>query len=573
MSEGSELTTAPFLSRPLGNFLLIAELSEDALGTVYRAIYAPDERRFVRLRILQSPEISPEAVFSAIDENAEAASALVHGAIVSNSEVGLADDVPYLAWDEVAGWTLDQLLHRVRALGVRIPAEYALLVAERIASALEFAHRAIPGRPVLHGLVWPGFVSISSNAEIRLGGFGLAEAILNSMHRPRIAREVSPYASPEARETGEVSRDSDVYSLGVLLVELLTGRRPRRRNPVAALEDAEPLPEELRALVTRALAPTGERFGSIVELHRAVQELLTASPYALYTGNLALFLYRLLNPEGQNLVDAADGDATNPVDATAAPSLGDDIDPGSPPFALALPTLKVPEAEILPPDDTFPFERERSDPRYQVALLAPEDLFLAPVPAPAARTASRTVWISRIGVAVAASLLAGGVFFPTHRTDPRSSSPQALATSAATSSGLAVVQPAAFPPPAVDPPVAPAAAASAAAAPAHASPRKVDSRAGRDRIAAAALARRSAEGLRLRAALARVEAERLDAEVIARDLYAEAQGTEREGNRLLRKGSFEDAQPALMRATQLYRMAEDVSREERVRLVRLSSTQ
>ena len=94
-----------------------------------------------------------------------------------------------------------------------------------------------------------------------------------------------------------------------------------------------------------------------------------------------------------------------------------------------------------------------------------------------------------------------------------------------------------------------------------------------DGRASALLARRSAESLRLRAALARVEAERLDAGVIAHDLYAEAQGNEKEGNRLLRQGAYEPAQPALMRATQLYRLAEDVSREERVRLVRLSSPQ
>ncbi|MGH9399370.1 MAG: hypothetical protein ACRD00_03315, partial [Thermoanaerobaculia bacterium] len=191
------MTTAPFLSRPLGNFLLIAELSEDALGTVFRAIYAPDERRFVRLRLLRSPELSTEAVFSAIERNAEDCRALVHRTLVPNAEVGLADGIPYLAWDEVSGWTLDQLLERVRALNVRIPPEYALLVAERIASALEYARRALPGRPIHHGLVWPGFVSISSNAEIRLGGFGLAEALLNSLHRPRIAREVAPYAAPE----------------------------------------------------------------------------------------------------------------------------------------------------------------------------------------------------------------------------------------------------------------------------------------------------------------------------------------------------------------------------------------
>ena len=50
-------TPAPFLSRHLGDYLLVAQLSEDSLGTVFRALYAADERRFVRLRILQSAEL------------------------------------------------------------------------------------------------------------------------------------------------------------------------------------------------------------------------------------------------------------------------------------------------------------------------------------------------------------------------------------------------------------------------------------------------------------------------------------------------------------------------------------
>lgn len=548
------MTTAPFLSRPLGNFLLIAQLSEDALGTVYRAIYAPDERRFVRLRILQSPEISPEAVFSAIDRRAGDAAALVHRAIVPNGEVGLADDVPYFSWDEVAGWTLDQLLNRVRALDVRIPPEYALLVAERIASALEFAHRAVPGRPILHGLVWPAFVSISSNAEIRLGGFGLAEALLNSVHRTRIGREVAPYASPEARESGEVRPDDDVYSLGVLLTELLTGRRPRRSNPAAALHDGVAVPEELRALLMRALAPSGERFASIVDMHRAVQELLTASPYALYTGNLALFLYRLLNPEGQNAVDAADGESTNPVDVEAASSDASDAD--SPPVEIAAPAV------------IGSFSKERSEPRFQ-AILVPD-----PLPLPVTLEAPpRRVWIGRIGFAVAASLLAAGVFFPTHQgRSPEGSGVSAPVVAAPVFTVAAALSPAVA---AQDQPAARAAVPAPAPSAGRTALRKPrgDRRPTRDRLAAAALARRSAESLRLRAALARVEAERLDAGVIARDLYAEAQGTEKEGNRLLRQGAYEDSQPVLMRATQLYRMAEDVSREERVRLVRLSSAQ
>lgn len=554
------VTTAPFLSRPLGNFLLVAQLSEDALGTVFRAIYAPDERRFVRLRILQSPEIAPEAILSAVERACFGQAALLHGAIVPNAEIGLAEGVPYLAWDEVAGWTLDQLLERVRALGVRIPPEYALLAVERIASALEFAQRAGSGASAVHGLVWPGFISISGSAEIRLGGFGLAEALLNSIHRPRIGREIAPYASPEARETGDIAPDSDVYSLGVILTELLTGRRPRRQDPAAALTDGPPVPEELARLVRHALAPAGERPASILELHRQIQELLTGSPYALYTGNLPLFLYRLLNPEGQNVRDATEGDATNPVDTEVeeAPEV-------APPAVIeaateALENTAGPSLPSLPVSGNVP--RARGGPRYPIVVDEIPSGTLAP---PA------TVWIGRIGFAVAASLVAAGFFFPPQEAGSRA--PSAIKAPAAVvlaaPAPLAAVALAAVP---LAPPASPVAAAEAARPAAHHAVTHRDGRE-KERLAAASLARKSAESLRLRAALARVEAERLDAEVIARDLYAEAQATEKDGNRQLQQGAYEASQPTLMRATQLYRMAEEVSREERVRLVHLSSAQ
>jgi hypothetical protein len=519
VSSVSAVTTAPFLSRPLGNYLLIAQLCEDALGTVFRAIYTPDERRFLRLRVLQSPELSPAAVFAAIEHNAGETAALVHRAIVPNPTVGVSDGVPYLAWDEIGGWTLDDLLERVRALNVRIPAQYALLILERVASALEYAHRATRGRPITHGLVWPGFVSISSNAEIRLGGFGLAKALLNSIHRPRIAREIAPYAAPETLESGEVGRNSDVYSLGVLLCELLTGRRPSLQLPQFALREGESLPGATEDLLRLCLGSPAERFASVVELHSAVQALLTASPYALYSGNLAVFLYKLLNPEGQNLVDASEGEVTNPVEAAGAEK------------------------------EDEPLEQPGSASRFPVVLTP-----ALPAPPP------RSNWLGRIVFAAAASAIAAGVFFPSHSGRPASAAAPAAPTAA--------------------PAPSPASSATSrggtsatSAASAAASPRKSEARDRRsgERAAAAALARGSAESLRLRSALARIEAERLDAGLIARDLYAEAQSTEKEGNRLLRQGAYRDAQPALMRATQLYRMAEEVSREERVRLERLSS--
>ena len=64
----------PFLSRHFGDYLLVAQLSEDSLGIVYRALYAADERRFVRLRILQADELSADAIERAIHEITPASS-------------------------------------------------------------------------------------------------------------------------------------------------------------------------------------------------------------------------------------------------------------------------------------------------------------------------------------------------------------------------------------------------------------------------------------------------------------------------------------------------------------------
>ncbi len=306
-------TPAPFLSRHLGDYLLVAQLSEDALGTVFRALCAADERRFVRLRILQSSEISPEAIGRAVRKNS-LAGAMVHDAIVPGAQLDEVDGVPFLTWDETAGWTLDMMLARVRAYGIRIPAEYALLITERIAAALEHAHQtSIDGRPADHGVLWPGFVSISHDAAVRVGGFGLADGVLPVKPSARLTVEIGPYLAPEVRGGGPVRPNSDVYSIGAILIELLTGRRPSLETPSAALRAGDPRSEELEAFLKKCLAPSESRFESAVEAHRTLQQLLTGNPFSLYTANLSLFLYKLLNPESQIVATSSDFESTNPV--------------------------------------------------------------------------------------------------------------------------------------------------------------------------------------------------------------------------------------------------------------------
>lgn len=563
-------TPAPFLSRHLGDYLLVAQLSEDSLGTVFRALCAADERRFVRLRILQSPELSRDAIERAVRENA-LRGVMVHDAIVPRAQLDQVEGIPFLTWDETAGWTLDAMLSRVRAFGIRIPAEYALLITERIAAALEHAHQTlIDGRPADHGLLWPAFVSISHDAAVRVGGFGIADGVLPSMSSARLTAEIGPYVAPEVRNGAPVSANSDVYSLGAILIELLTGRRPSLETPSAELRAGDPRSEELEAFLRKCLAPPETRFESAIAAHRALQQMVTGNPFSLYTANLSLFLYKLLNPESQSVAPSSDWESTNPVvvhgvqlpaPVEAPPPLaktgsprrrrGDVADdeapmmevaePGAPPLPDAAEPMPAPatEAFVEPPPLAHPAAdlsevRRRSLP----ALPALARAWARPFAALAAAA----------GVAVGAFFVASQVQSARiHAPRPR---PAVLEASA----------PAPAPPPvaeipqAAPPPIAPPAVRPASNRPPARAARKV-----RPEL------RQPTEDLRLKAALARIEADRLNAREAASEIFGEGRRNEQEGERLLRDRDYAAAQLAFGRAARLFEQAQELTWQERVR--------
>ncbi len=573
----------PFLSRHFGEYLLVAQLSEDSLGIVYRALCVADERRFVRLRILQADELSADAIERAIQDHS-GVEPLVHDAIVSRPQFDTVDGVPYLTWDETAGWTLDSMLARVRTLGIRIPAEYALLVTERIAAGLEHAFRASPdGRPTAHGLLWPGFVSISHDAAVRVGGFGMADAVLPSLHSPKLLAEIGPYVAPEVRAVGIAGENSDVYSLGAILLELLTGRRPSLDTPSCELRAGDPRSEDLETFLRKCLASAETRFASAVDAHRALQQMVTANPFSLYTANLALFLYKLLNPESQNTAPASDLDSTNPVvvhgalpapadEAAASPpplpgsprrrrgdsaADSDDVFPDTPAavtVAMAAPSgaSDAPEARIDEYGDRFSEARNHSQPSLP----------------PLARA-----WARPAATLAAAATLAVGAFLVVSQI--HSIRGAAASEKLAIASGRLAVEAAATTartPDAVEPiePQAPPTLQSAVARPARPvapAPAPAAARAASVRTAPKVRKelRQPAEDLRLRAALARIEADRLNAQETAGDIFGAGRSSEEEGERLLRERDYQAAQLAFSRAARLFQQARELTWEERVR--------
>ena len=633
------MSTAPFLSRQFGDYLLVAQLSEDALGPVFRALYAADERRFVRLRILRNDELLAEPIERAIVEAASRGESLAHPAIVDRQQLDVVENLPFLTWDETSGWTLDTLLARVRALGVRIPAEYALLIAERIAAALEHAHRS----SVVHGLLWPGFVAISHDAAVRVGGFGLAPGVLPSLSQPRLRAEIAPYVTPEIRAGGDVGPDGDVYGLGAILAELLTGRRPSLSSQSLELRAGDPRSEELEAFLHRCMAPAGQRFASAVDAHRELQLMVTGNPFSLYTANLALFLYKLLNPESQ-LTAPAGWEATNPVslNATAPPEVvrplaivtadapAAQVETEAPPAAgRAAEPEPAPQAEPERPATLEPEPASASAATEAVAaspeppareVPPPPDVWVEPAAAFDAAPESAPVSESAAEAAVAAILQEPvepgastvSVFEPgplprplrawaTAWTRPAA----ALAAAAGVTLGAFLVagqlrtsapapprareasrRPVESAPPAVSEPIASAAPSgnvSAAAAAPIAVVMSASASAGRLQPASTHAARASkpvpagsrqpAEDLRLRAALARIEADRVNAKETAGEIFGQGRTSEEEGERLLRQRDYEAAQLAFSRAARLFQQAQEITWERRLREADLSSAQ
>ena len=303
------------LPRQFGNYLLTAALGQDALGRVYRALRREGDRGFTRLRILETPELSNDALLDAIEENGEIHGFLKNAAVARGVDMDSVDGTPYIAWNEPSGRTLDVLLEKCRAIGRRVPVEHALLIAEKVATALDHAYNTtVDGDRTLHGLVWPGLVVISDDGEIRLSGFGLADGVLPSIARPRVAAEVGPYLAAEERGSGAVGQNSDVFSVGALLWALLTGDPPPS-DALAALKGqgsvaAPPVLPEIQAVLRMTLAPADARYKSSGDLRRELGKLLFSGPYSPSTFNLAYFLNDLFRDEIERETRARAREAT-----------------------------------------------------------------------------------------------------------------------------------------------------------------------------------------------------------------------------------------------------------------------
>lgn len=287
--------TGDALPRTFGRYTLFELIGKGGMAQIYLA-RAETELGATRLAVVKEilPSFADDPRFSEmLIHEAKLAARLGHAHIVQVFDLGREDGHLFIAMEYVEGFDLNALLRQCTEKQVGLPAEHALGIVADVLEGLDYAHRRLgdDGRPlgVVHRDVSPSNVLISYDGEVKLCDFGIAHA--NDLVREGASEALkgkAGYMSPEHARGEKLDARADVFAAGILLWELLAGRRlyrPKADLPLLAqAREAEipALPDKglpnhaaLEAIVRRALAKDREaRYPSAAAFARDLEGYL-----------------------------------------------------------------------------------------------------------------------------------------------------------------------------------------------------------------------------------------------------------------------------------------------------------
>ncbi|THI97578.1 serine/threonine protein kinase, partial [Nocardioides sp.] len=249
---------------PAGRYRLDSVIATGGMGVVWRAT---DTRlnRTVAVKVLKAEYADDPTFRSRFEGEARSAAALHHPAIAGVYDYGAGEEreslSPYLVMELVDGQPLSALLAEARASGRTLDTAVVQDLMAQAGEALGVAHRA----GIVHRDVKPANLLVTADRRLKITDFGIARAADSvALTRTGSVMGTPQYLSPEQARGNPSTPASDVYSLGVVAFECLTGRRPfEKETPVATalahLQDPVPtlppsVPADLAAVVTRALS-------------------------------------------------------------------------------------------------------------------------------------------------------------------------------------------------------------------------------------------------------------------------------------------------------------------------------
>jgi serine/threonine-protein kinase len=225
---GAPVTAADL--KNLGRYQIQKILGKGAMGTVYLgvdpAINRPVALKTIRLDFVTDPD-EMEELKERLHREAQSAGKLSHPNLVTIYDVGSEGSLQYIAMEYLEGQTLEDMIKKKTRFNYRIIAQ----MISQICGALEYAHE----QGIVHRDIKPANIMVLGDYRAKVMDFGIARVDSSSMTKTGIAMGTPNYISPEQLKGLEIDRRADIFSLGVVMYEMLLGRRPFKGENLTSL--------------------------------------------------------------------------------------------------------------------------------------------------------------------------------------------------------------------------------------------------------------------------------------------------------------------------------------------------
>jgi serine/threonine protein kinase/Tfp pilus assembly protein PilF len=311
------------IGKTFNHFKILDRLGKGGMGEVYVAEDGKLKRK-VALKVLPEEVARDPARLDRFQREAESIAALNHPNIVTIYSIEEADGIRFLTMELVDGQTLIELIPS-NGLDVETFLRYSAAIAEALSAAHE--------KGIIHRDLKPGNIMVSSEGRIKILDFGLAKLMRddsdpNSSHMETHAQTEAgiilgtmPYMSPEQIQGKRLDHRSDIFSLGIIFYEMITGRRPFRGNNSADLissilrDTPDPIadlkpgtPEHLERIIRRCLMKDPrDRFQTARDVYNELRELNAStesssrsSSFASGGNSIAVLPFRNMSADDEN---------------------------------------------------------------------------------------------------------------------------------------------------------------------------------------------------------------------------------------------------------------------------------
>ncbi len=270
--------------RLLGNrYEIIEKIGSGGMATVYKA-KCHVLNRYVAIKILRDEFTTDEEFTKRFEVEAQSAASITHPNIVSVYDVGVDGNLYYIVMELVKGKTLKEIIIEEKG---PLPWKWSINISIQIASALEVAHK----NHIIHRDIKPHNIIITEDGVAKITDFGIAKAVSNSTITAFGTTIGSVhYFSPEHARGGFTDEKSDLYSLGVVMYEMLTGKVPfdadtpvsvalkhMQEEPIPAIQVNPNIPTAVNDIIMKALKKdTNLRYQNatemLIDLRRSLKE-------------------------------------------------------------------------------------------------------------------------------------------------------------------------------------------------------------------------------------------------------------------------------------------------------------